>query len=210
MDLHRPDPDETGHLLNQVMAGDRQALDRLLTLHRDYLRRAVELRLDPLVRARLDASDVVQEAQLEAAQRIDDYLRRRPMPFQIWLKKTAYETLLRLRRQHVEAACRSVGNEVPLPKRSSVRLAHLLLGGGPAPSQNLREQEQEGQLRQALAGLPEGDRDVLLLRGFEGLTNEESGLILGIEPAAVSKRYTRALLRLRKLMGAVAPDGGEA
>jgi RNA polymerase sigma-70 factor (ECF subfamily) len=208
MDLHRPDPDETGRLLNQVMAGDRQALDRLLALHRDFIRRAVEFRLDPRVRARLDASDVVQEAQLEAAQRIDDYLQRRPMPFHIWLEKTAYETLLRLRRRHVEAACRGVGNEVPLPGRSSVRLAHLLLGGGPAPSQNLRDQELADQLRQAMAGLSEEDRDVLLLRGFEGLTNDEAGRILGVEPAAVSKRYTRALLRLRKLMGAATSQGG--
>ena len=81
---------------------------------------------------------------------------------------------------------------------------------GPAPSQNLRDQELAYQLRQAMAGLSEQDREVLLLRGFEGLTNEEAGLILGIEPAAVSKRYTRALLRLRKLMGAVAAHGGEA
>ena len=209
MDLHRPDPDETGRLLNQVMAGDRQALDRLLALHRGFIRRAVEFRLDPRVRARLDASDVVQEAQLEAAQRIGDYLQRRPMPFHVWLEKTAFETLLRLRRQHVEAACRSVENEVPLPGRSSVQLAHLLLGG-PAPSQNLRDQELAHQLRQAMAGLSEEDREVLLLRGFEGLTNEEAGLILGIEPAAVSKRYTRALLRLRKRMGVVASQGGKA
>jgi RNA polymerase sigma-70 factor (ECF subfamily) len=210
MDLPRPDPDETGRLLTQVMAGDRQALDHLLALHRGFLRRAVELRLDARVRARLDASDVVQEAQLEATQRIGDYLRRQPMPFHVWLEKTAFETLLRLRRQHVEAACRSVENEVPLPGRSSVRLAHLLLGRGPAPSQNLRDQELAHQVQQGMAGLSEEDREVLLLRGFEGLTNEEAGLILGIEPAAVSKRYTRALLRLRKLMGAVAAHGGEA
>src|SRR6516225_3037578 len=100
MDLYRPDPDETERLLTKVMAGDRQALNRLLALHRGFLRRAVELRLDSRVRARLDASDIVQEAQLEVAQRIGDYLRRQPMPFHIWLKKTAYETLLRLRRQH--------------------------------------------------------------------------------------------------------------
>jgi RNA polymerase sigma-70 factor (ECF subfamily) len=210
MDLYRPDPDETERLLTEVMAGDRQALNRLLALHRGFLRRAVELRLDSRVRARLDASDIVQEAQLEVAQRIGDYLLRRPMPFHVWLQKTAFETLLRLRRQHVRAACRSVENEVLLPRRSSVRLAHLLLGGGPAPSQNLRDQELALQLQQAMAGLSEHDREVLLLRGFEGLTNEEAGLILGIEPAAVSKRYTRALLRLRKLMGAFAPHGGEA
>src|SRR5262249_22407637 len=189
MDRHRPDADETGRLLNQVMAGDRQALDRLLALHRGFLRRAVEFRLDPRVRARLDASDVVQEAQLEAAQRIGDYLRRRAMPFHILLEKTAYETLLRLRRQHVEAACRSVGNEVPLPGRSSVRLAHLLLGGGPAPSQNLRDQELAHQLQQAMAGLSEEDREVLLLRGFEGLTNEEAGLIPGIRTAPPRKPF---------------------
>src|SRR5262249_36010465 len=127
VDLHRPDPDETGRLLSQVMAGDRQALDHLLALHRGFIRPAVEFRMDPRVRARLDASDPVQEAQLEAAPAITDSLRRRPMPFPVWLERTAYETLLRLRRQHVEAACRSVENEVPLPGRSSVQLAHLLL-----------------------------------------------------------------------------------
>src|SRR5262249_57501529 len=136
-----------------------------------------------------DGAGVGQEAQLEVTQRIGDSLRRRPMPFHVWLEKTAYETLLRLRRQHVEAACRSVENEVPLPGRSSVRLAHLLLGRGPAPSQNLRDQEQAHQFQQAMAGLSEEDREVLLLRGFEGLTNEEAGLIPGIRTAPPRKPF---------------------
>ena len=113
------DAEETLRLLEQVRAGDRRALDRLLTGHRAYLLTVVELRLDRRMRARIDPSDVVQEAQLEASRRIEDYLRREPMPFHLWLRQTAYENLLRMRRQHVEAECRTVEREVPLPDGSS-------------------------------------------------------------------------------------------
>lgn len=204
----RPLPEEAERLLEQVRAGNRQALDRLLALHRGFLRKIIELRLDRKLRARVDASDIVQEAQLEAARRIDDYLQRRPMPFHIWLQKTAYENLLRIRREHVEAACRSVESEAPLPEESSIQLAHQLLGGGPTPSQEVREQELAWQLRQAVAQLSEEDREIILLRSFEGLTNEEAGRVLGIE-AAASKRHTRSLLRLRKLLLASGVRGSE-
>src|SRR5262245_27967262 len=136
MNLDRPNLDETERLLAQICASDPRALDRLLALHRNFLRKVVELRLDPRLRSRVDASDVVQEAQLEAARRIDDYLQRRPMPFHVWLQKTAYENLLRLRREHVEAACRSVENEAPLPD-GSMLLANQLLAGEPTPSQKV-------------------------------------------------------------------------
>jgi RNA polymerase sigma-70 factor (ECF subfamily) len=205
----RPQPEETERLLAQVGAGDRQALERLLALHRDFLRKAVEPRLDRKMRGRVDASDVVQEAQLEAARRIDEYLQRRPMPFHVWLQKTAYENLLRIRRQHVEAACRSVEDEAALPDRSSILLAHQLLSAGPTPSQGMREQELATQVRQAMARLSEEDREIILLRSYEGLTNEEAGQVLGIEGAAASKRHTRALLRLRKLLLAGGVGGPE-
>jgi RNA polymerase sigma-70 factor (ECF subfamily) len=176
------------------------ALDRLLEGHRAGLRRAVELRLDPKLRARLDASDVVQEAQLEAARRIDDFLQRRPMPFHLWLHKTAHESLLRLRRQHIEAGCRSADREIPLPEGSSVALAKQLLGPLPSPSQQLRARETAQRLRAAMARLAEEDQEILLLRNFEGLSNVEAAQVLGLDPAAASKRYGRALLRLRKLL----------
>jgi RNA polymerase sigma-70 factor (ECF subfamily) len=208
MDLDRPDLNETERLLSQVRGSDRRALDRLLALHRGFLRKVVELRLDRRLRARVDVSDIIQEAQLEVFRRIDDYLQRRPMPFHVWLQKTAYENLLRVRREHVEAACRSVENEAPRPD-GSVQLAHLLLGGGPTPSQKAREQELAQELRQAVARLSEEDREIVVLRGFEGLTNEEAGLVLGVEAAAASKRYTRALLRLRKMLLAGGCGGHE-
>jgi RNA polymerase sigma-70 factor (ECF subfamily) len=196
----RPDSEETRRLLQAVRDGDRQALSQLLAQHRDALRLAVELRLDARLQSRFDASDVVQEAQLEATRRIDDYLARRPMPFHLWLRKTAHESLLRLRRQHAEADCRAVEREVPLPDGSSAMLARELLGLSATPSQQAAEQELAARLRQAVAALAEADREVLLLRHFEGLGNQEVAQLLELEPEAARKRYGRALLRLRKLL----------
>lgn len=200
MDESRPGEAETLRLLEEVRCGDRRALDRLLTGHRTYLRTAVELHVDRRLRARLDPSDVVQEAQLEAARRIDDYLRRQPMPFHIWLRQTAYQNLLRMRRQHVEAERRSVTRELPLPDGSSATLARQLLGAGPTPNEQLVEEELARRLRQAVAELPETDREILLMRNFERLSNQEAAQVLGLEPAAASRRYGRAILRLRKVL----------
>jgi RNA polymerase sigma-70 factor (ECF subfamily) len=192
------DSDATRGLLELVGQGDRSALGRLLDQHRGSLRQMVELRLDRRIRQRLDPSDVVQEAQMEAASRITDYLRRRPMPFHLWLRRTAFEYLLRLHRRHVEAECRSVDLEVPLPESSSAMLARRILARDPQPAEQASQQELARQLRWALARLPELDREILLMRNFEGLSNAEIGLITNLEPGAVSKRHGRAILRLRK------------
>jgi len=194
------DDAEVRGLLQQVRQGDRAALDQLLARHRGYLLNVVELRMDQKLRARIDPSDVVQEAQLEAAQRIEEYLGREPMPFHIWLRKTAYENLLRLRRQHVEAGCRSVEREIPLPDSSSAMLARQILSREPNPGQQAVEQELARRLRQAIGQLPEVDAEILLMRNLEGLTNQEVAQVLDIEPSATSKRYGRAILKLRQLL----------
>src|SRR5262245_51087035 len=99
-----PDCAETQRLLERAQAGDAEAPEQLLARHRPFLRQLVELRLDPRLRARVDPSDVVQEAQLDAFRRLADYLRRRPMPFRLWLRKTAQQRLLKVQRQHLQAA----------------------------------------------------------------------------------------------------------
>jgi RNA polymerase sigma-70 factor (ECF subfamily) len=197
----RPDSPETLGLLERAGAGDAGALGELIARHRDAVRRFVELRMDPKVRGRIDASDVVQEAHLEAVRRIEDYLARRPMPFHLWLCRTAYENLIRLRRQHVEAAARAVGRENPMPDRSSVLIARQVLSGI-APDRLAEEAELAGRVHDALAQLDEVDREVLLLRTFEGLSNAEAAAVLDVEPSAASKRYGRALLRLRQTLAA--------
>jgi RNA polymerase sigma-70 factor, ECF subfamily len=201
-----PDSAQTRTLLEQAEAGDERACERLLERHRAALREFVELRLDPRLRARLDASDVVQDAQLEALRRFPDYLRRRPMPFRLWLRKTAYERLLMLRREHVDAGRRAVGREARLPERSSLALAERLLARESSPSRQADRAELARRVQKALAQLSEADRDILLMRNYEGLSYEDAGCILGLDPAAARKRHGRALLRLHRLLSDVGPE----
>jgi RNA polymerase sigma-70 factor, ECF subfamily len=187
-------------LLQRVGAGDAAALDELLALHRPFMCRVVEVRMDPALRGRIDPSDVVQEAQLEVARRIGDYLGRRPMPFTLWLRQTTYEHLVRLHRHHLSAECRSVTREMPLPEGSSAQLARLALAQDPAALKNLLDRELAQRVNEALTRLAEPDREVLLLRCYEGLDNQETAQALAVEPGTASRRFGRALLKLRRLL----------
>jgi RNA polymerase sigma-70 factor (ECF subfamily) len=198
------DSSDTSRLLERARLGDLGAFERLVERHRPALRRAVERRLDPKLLPRVDASDVVQEAQLEAFNRLDSYLDRRPMPFRLWLLKTAHEHLLKLVRRHLDTAKRTVLLEVPLPDRSSFLLAQQLVAGGPTPSDEAHRHELARRVRTGLAQLSETDRDIVLLRNFDGLSNSEVSQLLDVQPEAAKKRYARALLRLKKAL----TDGG--
>lgn len=189
--------EETLCLLRNALDGDRKAFDQLFARYRAYLHQVVELRLDANLRRRVDASDVVQEAQLEAARRLAHYLDRPHIPFRLWLRQIAYDRVLMMRRRHMQTKRRSMEQELPLPERSSVQLARQLLAGGTTPTQHVVRSELGQRVRLAVAKLPEGDREILLMRNFEGLSNQDVAGVLGIEPAAASKRYGRALLRLR-------------
>jgi RNA polymerase sigma-70 factor (ECF subfamily) len=193
-----PDADHTDRLLHAVRAGDSAALEQLLAQHRPFIRSFVELRIDPHLRARVDPSDVVQEAQIEAVRRVESYLEKPLLPFRLWLRQIAYDRLLMLRRQHVEADRRSISREAPLPDGSSIALAQQALAAGPSPSQQLVQHELVNRVRLAVAELPETDREILLMRNFEGLSNQEVAQVLDLDPATASKRYGRALLRLRQ------------
>ena len=164
--------------------------------------------MDAVLRGRIDPSDVVQEAQLEVARRMDDYLERRPMPFVLWLRQTTLENLLRLRRRHLGAECRSATRERPLPDASSVILARLALADGPAALQQLVDRELADRVAAAVAELPDADREVLLLRCYEELTNQEAAAVLEIDANACSQRFGRAIIRLRRLL--VRDDSGAA
>lgn len=199
MPQFQPDSSATKRLLRQVAAGERGAFDGLFDRHRRWLRRFIELRVDRRLRSRLDPSDVVQETQLQAFRQLDDYLQRRPMPFRLWLQKTAYERLNKARRRHLGAARRSVIREMHLPDRSSRLLAQQILGDA-EPDSRLLRQEAVRRVNDAIARLGDIDREILMMRSFERLSYDELACILEIEPAAARKRYGRALLRLRKAL----------
>lgn len=142
----------------------------------------------------------MQETEIEAFRRIGEYLTRRPMPFHLWLRRTAHERLLMLRRRHVVAAARAVSRELPLPDASSVALAHQFLANDASPSEDLNARELAARVRTAVSQLPEADREVLIMRTYEGLGYDEIACVLGIESAAVRKRHGRALIRLHRLL----------
>ncbi len=182
-------------LLERVADGDLDALDRVLESQRSYLRRLLELRMDGELRARIDPSDVIQETQLVASRRIDDFLKHRPTTFKLWLRGKAIQKLIELRRKHVIASKRSVRREIPVPEASSLALvAHL---SAERPSEVAQRQELQEQTQQAILQLADADREILLLRHVEELTNAEVAELLDITGDTASKRYGRAILRLR-------------
>jgi RNA polymerase sigma-70 factor (ECF subfamily) len=190
------DSTQTDRLLKQAQAGDRQAMDSLFAAHRAYLRCVIDLHMDDQLRKRVDASDVIQETQLEAAHRIQDYLSQPTVSFRIWLRQTALEQLINHRRRHVIAQKRSVRREVQLSDQSSFALAHRLLEK--RPSEIVRREELAQQVREAVASMGEADREMILLRHIEELTNQEVSEVLEIDAGTASKRYGRALRRFRE------------
>lgn len=200
MDESAANSTETRRLLAQAAAGEAAAFEQLFSRHRSYLRKVIEMRLDDRMRRRVDASDVLQETQLEATRRLPDYLQRRPMPLRLWLRKTAHERLLKLREHHVLAGKRAVGREAPLPRRSSMHLAERLLGSATTPSERANRRETAQRLRQAVAGLPDHEHDVVLMLDFEGLSSREAALVLNVDTSTVHRRHGRALMRLHKIL----------
>jgi RNA polymerase sigma-70 factor (ECF subfamily) len=200
MDELDPNAAETEALLRRVRDGDRDAVEQLFARHRAYLNQFVALFLDPKLRPRVDPSDVVQDAQLEAVRRLAAYLEQPALPFRLWLRQLTRDRLLKLRRHHLGTARRAVEREVPLPDRSSLDLAGQLLAGTSTPSQQVDRADLARRLRRALAQLPEADREVLLMRNFEGLSYQEVAYLLDIDPAAARKRHGRALVRLHRIL----------
>ena len=201
--MNQADP-ETEQLLTRAAQGDQTALEQLFGLHRQRLRQMIALRLDRQVQARLDPSDVVQETLAEAARRLADYARLRPLPFYPWLRQLAWERLVQLHRRHVRAGKRTVRREqaeLLLSEESALALADRLVSRGSSPSARLRRSEQRRRVQAILAQLAEADREVLVLRYLEHLSTPELAAILGLTPAGVKTRQLRALQRLRDLLG---------
>lgn len=207
--------DETNRLLERAGAGDPGALGELLERHRERLHLMVRLRLDRRLQGRLDASDVLQEAYLEAAERFAGYLRAPDMPFFLWLRFLTAQRLLILHRQHLGVKARDAGREVSLdrgatPEASSAALAAQLVGHRTTPSQAAMRAELRARLEQALAAMDPIDREVLALRHFEQLTNAETARVLGLRESAASQRYGRALLRLKEMLAGLPGGEGKA
>ncbi|QDV36436.1 sigma-70 family RNA polymerase sigma factor [Tautonia plasticadhaerens] len=195
-------PTESECLAERLLAGDRGAAEALFVRHRKRLRAMVDLRLDWVLRGRVDASDVLQDAYLDVARRLDDYLLDPKIPPFLWLRLIVGERLISLHRHHLGAQMRDPAREVSLyrgamPEASSAALASRLMGELTSPSEAAIRAERTLKLQEALNALDPIDREVLSLRHFEQLTRGETAQVLGITESAAAKRYVRALKRLK-------------
>jgi RNA polymerase sigma-70 factor (ECF subfamily) len=192
-------------LLERARAGDKAALETLFTHHRHRLLKMVEVRLDRRVQARVDASDVVQEAYVDVLGRLNEYLSDPRLPFFLWLRLVVGDRVQKVHRHHLGTQARDAGREIsinqnPPAPASSMALAGQLLGEVTSPSEAVEREERTRQLQEALDSLPAMDREIVALRHFEELTCAEAAQVLGIQEAAVAKRYVRALKRLREIL----------
>jgi RNA polymerase sigma-70 factor (ECF subfamily) len=200
-----PDAAQTHELLEQAKKGDADAVDRLLAKHREPIRRMIDMRLDPAIVQRLDASDVVQEVLIEASRRLAEYLKAPPMPFHLWLRHIAKDHLIDAHRRHHQAQKRGVDREQPIHRpawadHSSLELAAQLLDQDLTPASAAIQAEMQRRLRDAIAQLDEDDREIILMRHYEMLANQEVAATLGLSEAAASMRYLRAVRKLRDLL----------
>ena len=205
--------DDVEVLLDRIRHGDQVALAELFSKHQDRLGRMVEFRLDGRLKGRVAASDVLQEAYIDALKRLPHYQADPGMPFFLWLRWITVQRLVEVHRQHLGAQIRDAGREVSIdrdagPSASSARMIELI-GDLTSPSQAAQRAETMSQLQQALDGLDPIDREVLALRHFEELSNQEVATVLGILPAAASKRYVRALERLKDALTQLTGFDGE-
>ena len=195
----RPDSVATLRILNRIEAGDMSAVNDLISRHRRAIREFIALRLDPRIQAIVDPSDVAQDVLTQMTKRLDDFLKRRPMPFQLWIRKAAYEQTLKARRKHF-AECRDKRREAGGQDKSSLALINSIVASTPSPSEQLQAREFAERVGNAVAALKEDHREILMLRQVDDLQHKEIALLLDISEVNVRKRYGRALIELQKEM----------
>jgi len=206
-DASSDNPSEVTRLLRRAAAGDPEGWRALFDRDRERLRRMVALRMDRRLQGRVDPSDVIQEAHIEAMTRLPEYLRESNLPFFLWLRLIVGQRLTLLHRRHLGAQGRDAGREIglyhgALPEATSAALAARLLGHVTQPSEAAVRAERKIRIQTALNAMDQLDREILALRHFEQLSNGEAAQALGLSKSTASKRYVRALSRLKEILTA--------
>ncbi len=207
-----PQSDQTQQLLDAARDGDVSAAGHLLNRHRDALRRMVEMRLDRRIQQRVDASDIVQEVMIEANRRLRTYLEDPAMPFHLWLRQMARDRIIDAHRRHRASGKRSVDREQAMVAaktldRSTVELAGQLCDPELTPAAAATMEELQRRFQIAIESMDDNDREIVLMRHFEQLSNQDVARTLGLTEPAASMRYLRAMRRLRKLLAEPSDEG---
>ncbi len=186
-------------------SGNRSGVRRVIERYRSRLRRMVAVRIDPRLSTRIDPSDVVQEAMIDAEGKLSNYLRERPLPVYPWLRQIAWQRLVDLHHHHLTRKKRSVLRErqgvIDLPDASCSRLADYFIDTDSCPSAKFVREEMRQRVRVALDSLDANDREILVLRHLEQMPVKEIAALLEISSSAVKMRRLRAIERLQTVLG---------
>lgn len=201
-----PTPDKTEELLVNAQAGDEQAVNALMERHRESVRRLIQMRLDQKIQRRVDVSDVVQDVMIEAHRRLQDYIRNPAMAFHLWLRQIAKDRIIDAHRRHRASGKRSVDREQAMAApgdgdHSTRDLVAQLCDPELTPAAAATRKEMARQVEEAISQLDEQDCEIIVMRHYEHLTNQEIAQALGLTEPAASMRYLRAIRRLRGVLG---------
>lgn len=196
---------QTETLLNAARDGDSDAVNRLLDKHRGPVRRLVELRLDRKVQRRVDVSDVVQDVLVEASGRLEKYLADPSMAFHLWLRQIAWDRIIDTYRRHRVSAKRNMDREQPMsapagPDQSTMEFAVQLCDPALTPAAAATQREIAVKVEEAIEKMNDQDREIIVMRHYEHLSNLEIAEALGLNAPAASMRYLRAVRRLREML----------
>jgi RNA polymerase sigma-70 factor (ECF subfamily) len=204
-------PSPTEPLEVRAGRGDRGALAEIFAAAEPKLVRMIGMRLDAALRRRLDPTDVVQEAWIEVGRRFPEWLTNPVVPLHVWIRLVTSQALATAQRRHLSAHMRDAMREVPAFESrvsiSSANAADLFVASATSPTRAVQREEVRSLVVAALEDLDELDREIVALRHFEGLSNEETAAELAIAPAAASKRFVRALIRLKPVLQKLANPG---
>ncbi|MEM0925987.1 MAG: sigma-70 family RNA polymerase sigma factor [Planctomycetota bacterium] len=189
----------THRLLESAIGGDADSLNQLLRKYQSRLKNMIAVRMNPRLQSRVDASDIVQDALLEAATRLDGYSSSLQVPFYPWLRQIAMQRMIDVTRKHLAADARDINRERRFTTQEDVSVAYLvdrLVTDASSPTQQVRREEAKQRVQLALDSLAEVDREVLVMRYVEQMPTSEIAIVLEISERAVRKRHRKALDRL--------------
>jgi len=166
----------------------------------------ISFRMDRRLNGRVDPDDILQEAYIDAENRLEHFRAEHSQSVFIWLRMICRQTLINVFRRHLESEMRDAGREATPQQQStgqstSVSLAQHFVASLTSPSQAAVKGEVSGQLIAALETMDPIDQEIIALRHFEDLNNSEVAATLDIKPTAASNRYVRAIARLRTILG---------
>ncbi len=198
-------------LVEKLRAGDERALAHLFSLYQDRLLRLIDFRLDRTLHSRVDPVDILQDAYIDASQRISHFLSRESATISVWLRLVVLQRLQLVVRHHLLTDKRDVRKEMSIGRALDGQpfdnIGQALADSITSPSAAVSRTETVSMVEQMLESMSATDREVLVLRHFEQVTNDEVAEILGISVKAASNRYVRALQRLKDLIQVIEKRG---